>query len=72
MKSNFLLRKIATVAFRRKHNQYNLSKKAGILCMIRISAFLFSYEDTSKAYLLFLYEFMRLLGYVLECAGVSG
>ena len=40
--------------------------------MIRISAFLFSYEDTSKAYLLFLYEFMRLLGYVLECAGVSG
>ena len=28
MKSNFLLRKIATVAFRRKHNQYNLSKKS--------------------------------------------
>lgn len=53
MKSNFPLRKIATVAFRRKHNQYNLSKKAGILCMIRISAFLFSYEDASKAYLLF-------------------
>lgn len=50
MKSNFLLRKIATVAFRRKHNQYNLSKKAGILCMIRISAFLFSYEDAYKAY----------------------
>lgn len=40
--------------------------------MIRISAFLFSYEDASKAYFLFLYEFMRLLGYVLECAGVSG
>lgn len=50
MKSNFPLRKIATVAFRREHNQYNLSKKAGILCMIRISAFLFSYEDASKAY----------------------
>lgn len=72
MKSNFLLRKIATVAFRRKHNQYNLSKKAGILCMIRISAFLFSYEDTSKAYLLFLYEFMRLLGYVSEYVSAFG
>ena len=44
MKSNFPLRKIATVAFRRKHNQYNLSKnkKAGTLHLVRISAFFIS------------------------------